>query len=901
MTLSDKWIDSIPTQTRPRFLKYSGVINAISGEEPRLANLPDVALEIEADDLRDKLRSGPISNDVIVSAFALAREAAKRTIEQRHYDVQLAGGIILHEGAVAEMQTGEGKTLTTTLPAFLNALAGKSVHIVTVNDYLAKRDAHWMRKIYEFFGMSVGCITHELDDDERKKQYEADIVYCNVNDVVFDYLRDNMKHSLEQIVQTRHDYAIIDEADLILIDEARTPLTISQESDRRWDHYETLSGLIGQLKPEHYEANVDSYSVYLTESGRTYVDKLLFQSGLLMPEMSIYDNENVDLLYRFDQSLKAHKTMLVGRDYLVDEETILLIDPSTGRTLPGKRYGKGLHQAIEAKEGVLIQPECETVAEITIYNYFNTYQKIAGMTGTAITKSREFLDGYELVVVGVPRQSPLRRVDHNDEVYRTSAEKYKAIVTQIMECKGRGQPVLVGTASVRNSEFLSDMLHKAGLPHQLLNATREGDEAEIIARAGEPGMITIASNMAGRGTDIQLGGARPVPGIPPEQRKPLEKAWIERRRQVIAAGGLFVIGTERNESRRVDNQLCGRSARQGDPGETRFYISLEDGLMRIFGAQRMDFMLRTLGIPEDEAITHEWINRALSNAQNKIAFRDLEWRKQARDFDDMLGVYRSRFYARRREIMTSINLAQDVRRMRQSVVTNILDRYFSKPDALNQYIEFREEVKKIFDFTIATGKEWAAEEHLPFQEIAANLAESVEQIACLKETAFGTEVTRQIELAVILQTIDHHWHEFIFQFEQLRATIASLSIKGTNRLAEIGGRSQALFDNLWDNINREVVGQLMHVQLLNSSEDKAANKLRQVRGLYTGDEQPKKLYASERVNNDALFDEVGRPPIESEIESEDHELLASQSRNSPCACGSGKKFKHCHGAYQSIQ
>ena len=629
-----------------RLKSFNARVAPINALESKFEKLTDAGLRAKTDEFRERLAKGETLDDLLPEAFATVREASKRTLGQRHFDVQLVGGMVLHSGRISEMKTGEGKTLVSTLPSYLNALTGRGVHIVTVNDYLAKRNSEWMGQIHTFLGLTVGCILHDLDDDQRRAAYGCDITYGTNNEFGFDYLRDNMKYAIEDMVQfggrpddlQGHNYAIVDEVDSILIDEARTPLIISGAIEDKSGLYNAINTFIPKLGKEHFELDEKMRTVVFNEEGNQLIEDLLEQAGFLKPDTALYDVENVTIVHHANQALRAHKLFLRDRDYIVKGGQVVIIDEFTGRMMEGRRYSEGLHQAIEAKEGVEVQPENQTLASITFQNYFRLYDKLPGMTGTALTEAGEFLDIYKLETLEIPTNQPMIRIDSDDEVYRTEREKYKAIITLIQECSKKGQPILVGTTSIEKSETLSEMLKPLKIPHKVLNARYHEQEAHIVAQAGVPGAVTIATNMAGRGTDIQLGGnasmllsdwieARKAAGEEPtaeeiEAERTKINAEVEEKKAVaLKAGGLYVLGTERHESRRIDNQLRGRSGRQGDPGASKFYLSLEDDLMRIFGSERMDFMLRKLGIEEDEAIAHPWINRALEKAQQKVEAR----------------------------------------------------------------------------------------------------------------------------------------------------------------------------------------------------------------------------------------------------------------------------------------
>ena len=708
--------------------KYQTRVDAINALEPELAALGDDEIRARTDMFRQQFADGTSLDDLLVPAFATVREAAKRSLGLRHFDVQLIGGMVLNDNSIAEMRTGEGKTLVATLPVYLNAISGKSVHVVTVNDYLAQRDAAWMGKVYEFLGLRVGVIVHGLEDDERRDQYACDVTYATNNELGFDYLRDNMKYAVEDMVQRGHYFSIVDEVDSILIDEARTPLIISGALEDRSDLYTEIDAIIPQLVEEDYEVDEKTKSVTLTEAGNEHIEQLLQSSGM-MAEGSLYDVENIALVHHVNQSLRAHKVFVKDRDYIVKDDEVIIIDEFTGRMMPGRRYAEGQHQAIEAKEHVRIQPENQTLASITFQNYFRLYEKLAGMTGTAATEADEFLDIYKLDVVQVPTNVEVRRIDEDDEVYRSVREKFDAIVETVKDARERGQPVLVGTTSIDKSEYLAQHLKELGIPHNVLNARYHEQEAQIISQAGVPGAVTIATNMAGRGTDIQLGGnadmrvAIELGDMAEGKKRDAAEAKIRAeievlKQKAIEAGGLFVMATERHESRRIDNQLRGRSGRQGDPGRSRFYLSLEDDLMRIFGSERMDSMLQKLGLEEGEAIVHPWINKALEKAQQKVEARNFDARKNILKYDDVMNDQRKVIFEQRIDIMNGNEIAGTVDDMRHEVVeATVLE--FIPPSAYPEQwrsTELREKLREVvaIDFPV---EDWAAEEGIADEEI----------------------------------------------------------------------------------------------------------------------------------------------------------------------------------------
>ncbi|MGE3529653.1 MAG: preprotein translocase subunit SecA, partial [Methyloceanibacter sp.] len=695
--------------------KYGPLVAQINALEAETEALSDEALRARTDEFRARLRDGANLDDLLPEAFATVREAARRTLGQRHFDVQLIGGMVLHEGRIAEMKTGEGKTLVATLPVYLNALAGRGVHVVTVNDYLARRDAAWMGAIYKFLGLTVGCIVHELSDPQRRDQYACDVTYGTNNEFGFDYLRDNMKYAAGEMVQRGHVFAIVDEVDSILIDEARTPLIISGPLDDRSELYNTIDTFIPKLETGDFELDEKTRSVTLTEAGNERVERMLSEAGLLKGE-SLYDIDNVTVVHHVQQALRAHTLFQRDRDYIVKNDDVVIIDEFTGRMMQGRRYSEGLHQALEAKEHVSIQPENQTFATITFQNYFRLYEKLGGMTGTAATEADEFMETYGLDVVEVPTNVTMIRDDEDDEVYRTAQEKYRAIIKLIKDARQRGQPMLVGTVSIEKSEILSGMLKKENVPHQVLNARYHEQEAHIIAQAGVPGAITIATNMAGRGTDIQLGGnpdmlledwvaeekkkgAEPDAGAIAKKRAEIMASVAKKKKEALDAGGLYVVGTERHESRRIDNQLRGRSGRQGDPGRSRFFLSLEDDLMRIFGSERMDGMLKALGLKEDEAIVHPWINKALEKAQAKVEARNFDIRKNLLKFDNVMNDQRKAIFEQRRELLGDADLNETVTEMRHQVVDDLIAAHIPEKSYPEQWdiAGLGEAVKGVFD------------------------------------------------------------------------------------------------------------------------------------------------------------------------------------------------------------
>ena len=872
-----------------RIKGYRPTVAAINALEDEYSQLSDEALRGKTDEFRQQLDNGTKLDDLLVPAFATVREAAKRTLGQRHYDVQLMGGMVLNDGAISEMRTGEGKTLVATLPAYLNALTGKGVHIVTVNDYLAKRDSEWMGQVFEFLGMTTGVIIHGKDDADRKAAYEADITYGTNNEFGFDYLRDNMKYELEQMVQRGHYFSIVDEVDSILVDEARTPLIISGPLDDRSEMYNTIDAFIPKLEEDHYEIDEKSKTATFTEDGTEFVEGLLSDADMLQGN-SLYDIENVTVVHHLNQALRAHKLFARDKDYIVKNDQVVIIDEFTGRMMEGRRFSEGLHQALEAKEHVAIQPENQTLASVTFQNYFRLYDKLSGMTGTALTEAEELMDIYGLEVIEVPTNLPVSRIDDDDEVYRTTREKDIALVTLIKDCQERGQPALVGTTSIERSEELSGLLKKDKIPHQVLNARFHEQEALIVAQAGAPGAVTIATNMAGRGTDIQLGGnldmriAQEVPeeldGEARDAKITEIKADIEEKKKVaLEAGGLYVIGTERHESRRIDNQLRGRSGRQGDPGHSKFFLSLEDDLMRIFGSDRMDGMLQRLGLEEGEAIIHPWINKALEKAQQKVEARNFDIRKNLLKFDDVMNDQRKVIFDQRIDLMSEEGVAEVVGDMRHEVIEDIVTKHIPEKAYAEQWDVdgLHDEVQEILNLDVPV-KDWAKEEGIADEEILDRLKRSADEFAAAKTANFTPDLMRQVEKSVLLQILDHLWREHLVALDHLRNVIGYRGYGQRDPLQEYKTESFELFQTLLSNLRRMVTQQLAHVQL----REEEPNPF--------GQQELPEMHA-QHANPVTGENEMA----EAEGEAPDSSLYGKVPRNAPCPCGSGKKFKHCHG------
>jgi preprotein translocase subunit SecA len=868
--------------------KYAAQVDAINALEPELQALSDDELRARTAGFRQQYKDGTTLDQLLVPAFATVREAARRAIGLRHFDVQLIGGMVLNENSIAEMRTGEGKTLVATLPVYLNALSGKAVHVVTVNDYLAKRDAQWMGKVYGFLGLTTGVIVHGLDDNQRRQQYACDVTYATNNELGFDYLRDNMKFQLEEMVQRGHYFAIVDEVDSILIDEARTPLIISGAIEDKSDLYTQIDTLIPQLVAEDYELDEKQRSVVLTEAGNEKIEGLLQASGL-MQEGSLYDVENVSLVHHVNQALRAHTLFQRDKDYIVKDNEVIIIDEFTGRMMPGRRYSEGQHQALEAKEHVRIQPENQTLASITFQNYFRLYEKLAGMTGTASTESEEFMDIYKLDVVEIPTNVPVKRIDEDDEVYRTVREKYAAIVDAIRDAQDRGQPVLVGTTSIEKSELLAAHLKELGITHNVLNARYHEQEAQIISQAGVPGAVTIATNMAGRGTDIQLGGnadmriANELGDMPEGAARDKAIAAIMEeiavaKQKALEAGGLFVIATERHESRRIDNQLRGRSGRQGDPGRSRFYLSLEDDLMRIFGSERMDSMLQKLGLEEGEAIVHPWINKALAKAQQKVEARNFDARKNILKYDDVMNDQRKVIFEQRIGIMNGEDVAGTITDMRHEVIDSTVEAHIPPNAYPEQWrsAELREKLREVtaIDFPV---EDWAAEEGIADEEIRERVTTAADDLYAGKREKYGDEIMGYIEKEILLRTLDQLWREHIVTLEHLRQAVALRGYGQRDPLIEYKSEGFGLFEQMVSRLRELVSGQLMRVEVSTNPNEMFDD----------GDELPEM-----HIGN---FDDDGHQLPEG-FDPDAPATWGHVGRNQLCPCGSGKKFKHCHGA-----
>jgi preprotein translocase subunit SecA len=987
---------------------YRARVEAINALEPEVEALSDAELRARTETFRQQLKSGTALNDLLVPAFATVREAAKRTLGQRHFDVQLIGGMVLHEGNIAEMKTGEGKTLVATLAVYLNALTGEGVHVVTVNDYLAKRDAEWMGQIYRFLGLTVGIIVHGLDDEQRKAAYAADVTYATNNELGFDYLRDNMKMRKDDMAQRGHAFAIVDEVDSILIDEARTPLIISGPLEDRADLYIAVDGHVKRLVAEHdkieaelaktlskdalkeelktqgyIELDEKQRQVALNEAGNERMEALLSEAGLL--KGSLYDIENVSLVHHVNQALKAHKLFQRDKDYIVKAGEVIIIDEFTGRMMPGRRYSEGLHQALEAKEHVEIQPENQTLASITFQNYFRLYKKLAGMTGTALTEASEFMDIYGLDVIEVPTNLKVSRVDEDDEIYRTQKEKLAAIVTTIADCARRGQPILVGTTSIEKSEQLSAFLKdkkyieelgrslltqaekmkdaKEGktsaeaelkayfndigaylieigskksnndpIPHQVLNARYHEQEAGIIAQAGKPGAVTIATNMAGRGTDIQLGGnveyqlrdwitEETEAGNTPDEdavarkRTEIQAKVAEQKATALDTGGLYVIGTERHESRRIDNQLRGRSGRQGDPGRSKFYLALDDDLMRIFGSDRMDSVLKTLGLQEGEAITHPWMNKSLEMAQKKVEARNFDIRKHILKYDDVMNDQRKVIFDQRKDIMAEEDVSETVTELRHQVLSDLVHRFIPERAYAEQWdmAGLKDAVNAIFGLDLPL-QDWGAEEGIADEEILERLKAAADEKAAQKAAEIGPDTYRQIEKMVLLQTLDHLWREHLVTLEHLRQVIGFRAYGQRDPLNEYKSEAFVLFESMLSRLREATTGQLMHVELAPPGAEPPELEEQDLPEMYAHHTDPttgRDEFEEELAMVDAAIAARGRgtqtpekrAPLQTRkaadaVDPDQPATWGKVSRNAPCPCGSGKKYKHCHGKHE---
>ena len=880
------------------------LVEKINALEPEFQALSDEGLVQKTAEFKARVANGESLDKILPEAFANCREGARRALGLRAFDVQLMGGIFLHQGNIAEMRTGEGKTLVATFPAYLNALTGRGVHIVTVNDYLAKRDADWMGKVYRQLGMTCGVIYPFQDDTEKRAAYRSDITYATNNELGFDYLRDNMKNAIEEMAQRGHYFAVVDEVDSILIDEARTPLIISGPSDDRSDLYRTLDAYIPELVPEHYKIDEKTHNATFTEEGNEFLEKRLQEVGVLPSDQTLYDPESTTIVHHVTQALRAHKLFQRDQHYIVREGEVILIDEFTGRMMKGRRLSDGLHQAIEAKENVRVQPENVTLASVTFQNYFRLYEKLSGMTGTAATEAEEFAEIYKLGVVEVPTNRPVARKDDHDQVYRTAREKYEAVIRRIKKAHEKGQPILVGTTSIEKSEMLSGLLQADGIPHNVLNARQHEQEAKIVADAGRFGAVTIATNMAGRGTDIQLGGnvemqvleelAANPEANPDDIRTRIEAEHAAEKQKVIEAGGLFVLASERHESRRIDNQLRGRSGRQGDPGRSSFYLSLEDDLMRIFGSDRLDKVLSSLGMKEGEAIIHPWVNKSLERAQAKVEGRNFDIRKQLLKFDDVMNDQRKAVFGQRLEIMSSEDIGDVVQDMRHQLVDDLVDEHLPPKTYPDQWDTeaLKVDVAKLLAADVPA-PDWAAEEGVDQEAIRERLYEASDKVMADKVEAFGPDNMRQIEKQLLLQTIDARWREHLVTLEHLRSVIGFRGYAQRDPLSEYKTEAFSLFENLLEGLRSDVTQKLSAIRPLTAEEQ----------------EQMMQQFLAQQANLRQAADQSETAAADTEerlaagvvsaaaagFNADDPSTWGNPSRNDPCPCGSGEKFKHCHG------
>ena len=862
----------------------SSIVTKINGYEDQIKKLSDQNLADKTAEFKNRIKNGETLDQLLPEAFAVVREASIRTIGQRPFDVQLIGGIFLHKGNIAEMKTGEGKTLTAVMPVYLNALLERGVHIVTVNDYLAKRDASWMGEIYNFLNLKVAAIYPDMDDNLKKEAYLSDVTYATNNELGFDYLRDNMKSTLEDVFQRKPYFAIVDEVDSILIDEARTPLIISGPTEDRSHLYSNIDKLIPDLNEEYFELEEKTRTVNLTDPGIEHLEIILRKNKLMDEQQSLYDPESTSLVHHINQALLAHKMFNKNKDYIVRNNEIVLIDEFTGRMMSGRRLSNGLHQAIEAKENVSIQSENVTFASVTFQNYFRLYEKLAGMTGTALTEAEEFSEIYNLGVIEIPTNKQVIRVDEDDQVFRTSKEKYSAVVGQIKKAHKKNQPVLVGTTSIEKSELLSNMLKKEHIKHQVLNARYHEQEAFIIANAGIPGAVTIATNMAGRGTDIQLGGnvdmifkqrqEKSKEDINILKKKISEE--VEHSKDIVKeAGGLFVLATERHESRRIDNQLRGRSGRQGDPGKTSFYLSLEDDLMRIFGSDKLDSMLKRLGMKDGESIAHPWVNKALERAQGKVEARNFDIRKNLLKYDDVMNLQRKSIFSQRREIMESDNVSETIIEMREKVIDNLVWENIREDSDPSQWdIDLlKDKIKDKFGLNLPLDN-WVEEENFAGEELQDRINSETTRLFEEKKNRYGLEIIQTIEKQVLLQTIDKSWREHLLKLEHLRSVIGFRGYAQRDPLNEYKSEAYELFEVLLQTINEDVTKFMAFFQLVDSSKIQNENSNAENAGFSYN----KKNEYNEKSPQNTVTANWGKV-----------------GRNSPCPCGSGKKFKNCHG------
>ncbi len=894
---------------KKKYKFYEDQVSLINRLENEYSSLKDEDLRKKTTEFRDRISNGSQLSDLLVEAFTVVREASKRTLGQRHYDVQLIGGMVLNDGGISEMKTGEGKTLVSTLPVYLNSLTGKGVHVITVNDYLAKRDSEWMGQIYKFLGLDVGCLQNDMADTERKIAYNADITYGTNNEFGFDYLRDNMKHDFESMVQRGHNFGIVDEVDSILIDEARTPLIISGPSEVKSEMYNSINKLMPLLVDEDYEIDEKTKSINLSDNGIEHAEELLRTNGILTGQ-SLFDIENISIIHHINQAARAHKLFVKNKDYIVKDGKVIIIDEFTGRMMEGRRYSDGLHQAIEAKENCQIQAENQTLASVTFQNYFRLYEKLGGMTGTASTEAEEFMDIYGLPVLEVPTNEAVNRVDENDEIYMTIEEKYDAIIKEIKECNSNLQPILVGTTSIEKSEEIATMLEKLGFKRanykenestkiekntfSVLNAKYHEQEAKIIEQAGRLGAITIATNMAGRGTDIQLGGNFEAELKLLDKSKSnvdkkisaLRDRISDEKQKVIEAGGLYVIGTERHESRRIDNQLRGRSGRQGDPGKSKFYLSLQDDLMRIFGSEDMESLLKKFGLKDGEPIVHPWINKALEKAQTKIESRNFDIRKSILQFDDVMNDQRKVVFEQRKDLMDDKEASETIIDMRYEYIEDLVNEYIPENSYPEQWDTqaLRNKIKTnlLIDAPV---DQWAEEEGIAEDEIITRLKKIIDQIMTIKEKKYGEEVIRKIEKTVLLQVLDILWREHLSRLEHLRTSVSLRGYGQRDPLNEYKTESFELFQSLLIRLREQVTAHLIRVEIVQKENlEKKSDD--------SSDSRTKK-------GKEKSQDQQKLAPSQTKPNILDPKTFGKVGRNAQCPCGSGRKFKHCHGSSTS--
>ncbi len=891
---------------KKKYKFYEDQVLLINKLENEYSPLSDNDLKKKTTEFRDRITDGTQISELLVEAFAVVREASKRTLGQRHYDVQLIGGMVLNDGGISEMKTGEGKTLVSTLPVYLNSLAGSGVHVITVNDYLALRDSEWMGQIFKFLGLSVGCLQNDMTDAERKVAYAADITYGTNNEFGFDYLRDNMKHDFVSMVQRGHNFAIVDEVDSILIDEARTPLIISGPSEVKSEMYNSINKLMPLLEDDDYDIDEKTRSVNLSDKGVEHAEELLKTNGILTGE-SLFDIENISIIHHINQAARAHKLFTKNKDYIIKDNKVIIIDEFTGRMMEGRRYSDGLHQAIEAKENCLIQAENQTLASVTFQNYFRLYEKLGGMTGTASTEAEEFMDIYGLPVLEIPTNEAINRIDENDEIYMTIEEKYEAIIDEIKKCNAKQQPILVGTTSIEKSEEIATSLEKLGYKRtnytenkdpkiksntfSVLNAKYHEQEAKIIEQAGRLGAITIATNMAGRGTDIQLGGnfdaevkllgSKNSTSID-EEVSALRDRILAEKQKVVESGGLYVIGTERHESRRIDNQLRGRSGRQGDPGKSKFYLSLQDDLMRIFGSEDMESLLKKFGLKDGEPIVHPWINKALEKAQTKIESRNFDIRKNILQYDDVMNDQRKVVFEQRKDLMDDTEASETIIDMRYEYIEDVVKDFIPENSYPEQWdtLSLRNKIKAtlLIDAPI---DEWAEEEGIAEDEIITRLKKIIDQIMAMKEKKYGKENIRKIEKTVLLQVLDILWREHLSRLEHLRTSVSLRGYAQRDPLNEYKTESFELFQSLLIRLREQVTAHLIRVEIVEKENlDKKS------------DDNSAKEDAKKVVKNKPPTNVASSHGKQTQL---DPKTFGKVGRNAQCPCGSGKKFKHCHG------